>query len=223
MLGQWWPQGGSWRLWRAPAWVPRRVRPPEDWWVSDRGGGARGRGATSCRECSPRRLARDRAGHEANAARIEGIMNRSAFVDPAQRRAEYESHGWSRFDETAPAYSSAEWPPSALGRELGSSRRTARRVISWHRGDPGIRPGGGHKCKWRLSVASMDASKPAWHGSGARDRSANWLQYKRRQSERQRQSLTRVDGENRPFVSAAMRRPATLPEKRAAGQVVPDL
>ena len=45
---------------------------------------------------------------EADAARIEGIMNRSAFVDPAQRRAEYESHGWSRFDETAPAYSSAE-------------------------------------------------------------------------------------------------------------------
>ena len=44
---------------------------------------------------------------EADAARIEMIMNRTAFVDPAQRRAEYETGGWSRFDESAPPYSSA--------------------------------------------------------------------------------------------------------------------
>ena len=132
---------------------------------------------------------------EADAARIEGIMNRSAFVDPAQRRAEYESHGWSRFDETAPAYSSAEMAAerarrgnwrALVGRHAGQS--------SWHSGDPGIRPGSRHKCKWRLSVAvRWYASKPARYGGGACDRSGHWLQYKRRQSERQRQSLARVD------------------------------
>ena len=71
-----------------------------------------------------------------DAARIEGIMNRSTFVNPAQRRTEYEAGGWSRFDDTAPPYPSGEVASErarAGTGELSSAGRTSS-------GPPGTAP-----------------------------------------------------------------------------------
>jgi hypothetical protein len=51
---------------------------------------------------------------DADAARVEQILNSRTYADPATRRTEYTSAGWSRFDENAPLAGSdvpGERPP----------------------------------------------------------------------------------------------------------------
>ena len=51
---------------------------------------------------------------EANAAKIEGIMERSRTVDPAKRRALYAESGWRGFDPQAEPYLPNERPRDKL-------------------------------------------------------------------------------------------------------------
>ena len=44
---------------------------------------------------------------EGRAAEADRILNSRSFVDPAQRRAEYQKAGWSKFDEAAGPYEPA--------------------------------------------------------------------------------------------------------------------
>jgi hypothetical protein len=44
---------------------------------------------------------------EARMPQAERILNSRGYVDPAQRRTEYERSGWAGFDENAPAYEPA--------------------------------------------------------------------------------------------------------------------
>jgi len=48
---------------------------------------------------------------EAQAARVEQILNSRTYADPAQRRSEYTAGGWSRFDETADPLAPTGIPP----------------------------------------------------------------------------------------------------------------
>ena len=60
---------------------------------------------------------------EAEAARVEQVLAKYSTVDVAARGNEYRTSGWSRFDETAPAYDASI--PGTMGTPsstVGSSR-----------------------------------------------------------------------------------------------------
>jgi hypothetical protein len=46
---------------------------------------------------------------EAQAASAEAIMRRHRAVEPGERRREYTKSGWTKFEESAPAYTPAEY------------------------------------------------------------------------------------------------------------------
>jgi hypothetical protein len=51
---------------------------------------------------------------ELRVADAERILDSRSHVDPALRRSEYQQAGWTKFDETQPAYSSSVPPSNAI-------------------------------------------------------------------------------------------------------------
>ncbi len=57
---------------------------------------------------------------EARVPETERILNGRTYVDPAQRRVEYQRGGWQRFDEAAPPYEPAGTVDTPAQRRTGT-------------------------------------------------------------------------------------------------------